>query len=384
MTIRVLIVDDSAFIRRALKRILGTDPDFEVTASAANGHLALRALDEHEVDAVVLDVEMPVMNGIETLEAIRARDRSLPVVMFSTLTTRGGEAALEAMARGASDCVAKPSNQGSQEAAFQAVRDQLLPRLRSLVETHSIRRRPDRTGAGTEARAAAIPEPDRSLVVPDTVPEPRARERTTAVDLVAIGVSTGGPTALATVLGALPADLGVPVVITQHMPPLFTELLARRLDGICPLDVTEAKDDDVVEAGHVLLAPGDRHLTLVRSAGAVRVVLDDGPPVNSCRPAVDVMLDSIAATHRDRVLVAILTGMGRDGLAGCRRLGELGAHVIAQDAESSVVWGMPGYVAKEGLADSILSIESIAPEITRVVRAGARASQTPVRAGVTP
>ncbi|HKK71023.1 MAG TPA: chemotaxis response regulator protein-glutamate methylesterase [Candidatus Krumholzibacteria bacterium] len=384
MTIRILIVDDSAFIRRALKRILGSDPDFEVTASAANGHLALRALEQHDIDAVVLDVEMPVMNGLETLEAIRARDRSLPVVMFSTLTTQGGEAALEALARGASDCVAKPSNQDSQEGAFQAVRDELLPRLRSLVETHSIRRRPTRSDPPPDGPTPSTPESRPSVAIPDTVPPPRGRERKSSVDLVAIGVSTGGPNALATVLGSLPADLGVPMVITQHMPPLFTKLLAQRLDGASSLRVTEASDDVVVEPGHVHLAPGDRHLTLVRSEGAIRVKLDDGPPVNSCRPAVDVMLDSIVETHRDRVLVVILTGMGRDGLEGCRKLGELGAHVVVQDAESSVVWGMPGHVAKEGLADSIVSIDSIASEITSVVRAGARASQNPVRAGVTP
>lgn len=387
---RVLIVDDSAVIRRALKKILGAEPDFEVTASAANGHLALRALDEHSVDAVVLDVEMPVMNGLQTLDEIRKRDRTLPVVMFSTLTTQGSEATMEALTRGASDYVSKPSQQGSQEEAFQLVRDQLVPKLRSLAETHAVRKRRVTAPIGVTATTSGprppvstpAPAPHTSvapttIVSPDDVPHPRRRARTKAVDVVAIGVSTGGPTALQTVLSSLPGGLGVPVVITQHMPATFTGLLAQRLDGISPLQVSEAKHGDVLTAGHVYLAPGDHHMVFERAEGGLRVVLDDGPPVNSCRPAVDVMLQSLVPLTGDRTLVVILTGMGRDGLEGSRRLADLGAHVLAQDAATSVVWGMPGFVAREGVADAVLPLDEIGPEITRIARSSGRAQGQP-------
>lgn len=365
MPYRVLIVDDSAVIRRALKKIFRDEPDFEVVASAANGHLALRALEETTVDAVVLDVEMPVMNGLETLDAIRRLDRTLPVVMFSALTTRGSEATLEALTRGASDYVPKPSQQESAEDSLRSVREALVPRLRSLVETQGLRKHGKPT----------------TIASPTEIPAPRRRDHQEAVDVVAVGVSTGGPNALRTVLSSLPADLGVPVVITQHMPATFTSLLARRLDDCTKLTVREAQDGDALEAGVVHLAPGDRHLCFESTAGGLRVRLDDGPPVNSCRPAVDVMLDSLAAFTAGRTLVAILTGMGRDGLEGSRRLADLGAHVLAQDAATSVVWGMPGFVAREGVADAVLPLEEIGPEILRIVRPKIRTHGHPAAAG---
>ena len=371
MTIRVLIVDDSAFVRSALKRVLASDPGFEVTASAPNGRIALQALDEHEVDVVVLDVEMPIMGGIETLERIRETNRALPVVMFSTITTRGGAATLEALTKGASDYVTKPSDQENFETAFKAVHDELLPKLRSLVESRVARA----TQARTEPAPAPVSVPPAEATPAPAVRPPRRRDA--AIDLVAIGVSTGGPSALATVLSGLPADLGVPVVVTQHMPPLFTRLLAERLDTMSSLQVREAADGDRLEAGCVHLAPGDFHLGLRRVDGHVLVQLDQGAPVNSCRPAVDVMLESVARLYGERTLVVILTGMGRDGLAGCRTLGALGAQVLAQDEATSVVWGMPGYVVKEGLADAVLPIEAIGERITRIARAHGRVTAHP-------
>lgn len=399
MPYRVLIVDDSAFIRRALKRIIGAEPDMEVTASAANGHLALRELEEHTVDVVVLDVEMPVMNGLDTLDAIRKRDRSLPVVMFSTLTTQGGEATMDALTRGASDYVAKPSQQSNQDDAFQFVRDQLVPKLRSLAEAYSVRKRRIQAPIGVR-EALDIPQKDASApkpavnaaakrstpvtnapkkaITPDEVPRPRRRTtRETAIEVVAIGVSTGGPTALQTVLSDLPADLSVPVVITQHMPPLFTALLAQRLDSVSVLKVCEAQDGSPVEAGSVYLAPGDQHMRFERGGDGIRIVLDDGPPVHSCRPAVDVMLESIVTVYGAKTLVVILTGMGKDGLDGSRRLAGLGARVLAQDAETSVVWGMPGFVAREGVADQVLPLDEIGSEITRIARSSGRVQGQP-------
>lgn len=387
MAIRVLIVDDSAFVRRALKKIIGDEPDFEIVASAANGQLALRALDETTVDVVVLDIEMPVMDGLQALDAIRARDRNLPVVMFSTLTTRGSEATMEALTRGASDYVAKPNGQDSQEDAFQAVRDHLVPRLRSMAQTRAIRPRsvdgtPRPAPAAPTGRSGPVPIIPPGKTAADIIAERRPHGGPARIDLVAIGVSTGGPSALQAVIGGLPADLGVPVLVTQHMPPRFTDLLAQRLDQSSPLSVREARDRDPIQAGHVLLAAGDYHLVVREDGGTKRVALDQGPPVNSCRPSVDVMLASVAEHYGERVLVVILTGMGKDGLEGSRHLANLGAHVIAQDAATSVVWGMPGFVAREGVADAVLPLDEIAPEIVRLVGGGV-ARELPTGAGVT-
>lgn len=385
MPIRVLIVDDSAFVRRALERVLGAEPGFEIAASAANGRLALDALTAHAIDAVVLDVEMPVMDGLETLKALRERNRSLPVVMFSTLTTRGGEATLEALSLGANDYVTKPTQQNDIEAAFASVRNELVPRLRTLVEHHWARvgrpshadarpaelARPEPRDAATRTQPASRPDTSRPILPlsTDSIPAPRARRRTAPIDVIAIGVSTGGPNALHRIFAELPADLGVPVVLVQHMPPLFTGLLAQRLDANSQWEVREAQSGDELRPGRVLLAPGDHHLTVIRERGTVRARLDQGAAVHSCRPSVDVLFHSVAEVHGGSVLAVVLTGMGRDGLEGCRTLVARGAHCFAQDAGSSVVWGMPGYVAKEGLADAVLGLDAMAQNIASCVRA---------------
>ena len=375
---RALIVDDSAFIRRTVERILIKEPDFEVVATAPDGRQALRALEEHTVDVVVLDVEMPEMDGLETLVEIRRRNRHLPVVMFSTLTTRGSEATMTALTEGASDYAAKPSQQKDREDAIRAVRDELVPKLRSLAETYAQTRRRIATPLGLETpkpaatpRPAAAPQiasanPASASTGPDAAGRaPRTRK---AVGIVAIGVSTGGPNALQKVIGDLPGDLDVPVVITQHMPPVFTELLAQRLDGLSSLRVKEAESGDLVLPNHVYLAPGDFHMRLVTEGAKVRVALDQGEPINSCRPAVDAMLDSLWPIYGERTLIAILTGMGSDGLESSRKFAAHGAPILAQDAATSVVWGMPGYVAREGVADQVLPLDRIGPEIATITR----------------
>lgn len=396
MPIRVLIVDDSAFVRRALQRVLSCDAGFEVAAVAENGRAALEVLAKQTVDAVVLDVEMPVMDGLETLKALRERQRSLPVVMFSTLTTRGGEATLEALTLGANDYVTKPSQQGNADQAFAAVERELLPRLRTLVEHHWARvGRPAHASApatvpapcketpvasvratATRSTASAAPLRPTPVIAPDSVPRPTGRRRESPIDVIAIGVSTGGPSALHQIFAALPADLGVPIVLVQHMPPLFTGLLAQRLDAISAWEVLEAKQDDELRPGRALLAPGDFHLGVKRERGVVRAQLSQSAPVNSCRPAVDVLFRSVAQVYGGRVLAVVLTGMGRDGLEGSRELVQGGAHCIVQDAESSVVWGMPGYVAKEGLADAVVPLTKIVEQISKCVRAGSGAHRT--------
>ncbi|WP_436698131.1 protein-glutamate methylesterase/protein-glutamine glutaminase [Nocardioides sp. BYT-33-1] len=344
--IRVLVVDDSALVRRLVTTALRQASDIEVAGVAADGLEAVRMVDELRPDVVTLDIEMPHLDGLGALSRIRERHARLPVIMFSTLTERGAAATLDALSRGASDYVTKPSNTGQIADGIAAIRDQLVPRVRAL--------------AGL-----------RKLTPGPSVPVVR-RERTgpapAAVSAVVIGCSTGGPDALARLLPALPPDLGVPVLVVQHMPPVFTSLLAQRLDRLAALSVREAADGDPVRAGEVLIAPGDHHLRLRRSALGVRAGLDQGPQENFCRPAVDVLFRSAAEAYGAGALAVVLTGMGQDGLAGARELAGTGARIVVQDEDSSVVWGMPGAVAGAGLADDVLSLEHLAGRITATVR----------------
>lgn len=345
--IRVLVVDDSVVIRRLVTEALAADPQIKVVGVASNGKIAIEKVAELKPDAVTMDIEMPLMNGIEAVRVLRRTHNRLPIVMFSTLTERGASATLDALAAGASDYVTKPSNVGSFAESQQNIREQLIPKLKAL--------------AGAR-RAAGVTRP--------TAPPTPRRQRTGPFGVLAIGCSTGGPDALAAVLPALPGDLPVPVVIVQHMPPLFTRLLAQRLDGSCKLKVSEAVEGEPVTPGRVLLAPGGHHLTLRRQGTGVFVKLTDDPPENFCRPAVDVLFRSVAATYGDRVLAAVLTGMGRDGERGARVIRDGGGEIVAQDEATSIVWGMPGAVAGSGQADRVLPLARIGPELAASLSRG--------------
>jgi len=349
--VRVLVVDDSVVIRRLLTDVLNADPAIEVAGHASNGKLALQRLTQIQPDVVVMDVEMPEMNGIEALVEMRKTHKRLPVIMFSTLTTQGGAATLDALAKGATDYVAKPANVGSVQAAIAKVRDELTPKVRALGGAPQPNETP-------QATAAAAPKP----VLPPVRKPSLAAGR---VEVLAIGVSTGGPNALAELVPALPGDLGVPVVIVQHMPPLFTKLLAERLDRESTLHVVEGAAGMAVEPNVVYVAPGDYHMTVSGRAPGTRLVTNQDPPENSCRPAVDVLFRSVASVYGSHALAVVLTGMGKDGLRGSEVLCEAGSEVLAQDEASSVVWGMPGFVARAGLASAVLPLKDIAPEITR-------------------
>jgi len=351
--IRVLIVDDAVVVRRLVSDALAVDPDIEVVGTAANGRIALQKIPQVNPDILTMDVEMPDMNGIETVRALRKLYPALPVIMFSTLTERGGAATFDALAAGASDYVTKPANVGSVALAQQRVRDDLIPRIKTLV-----------------GRKAAPPPPaPRPVAVMPPAPRPMVRmiPGDTRPAVVAIGVSTGGPNALASLMPALPADLRVPIVIVQHMPPMFTRLLAERLNATSPLTVREAAHGMSVTPGTVTIAPGDFHMVLERHGTDVRVALNQAPPENSCRPAVDPLFRSVVTLYGARTLGVILTGMGQDGLRGCEGIREAGGTVLAQDEESSVVWGMPGFVTRAGLPDKVLPLSEMAAEITRRV-----------------
>ncbi len=352
---RVLVVDDSVVVRKLIADALAQDPDIEVLATAAHGRIALAKLEQLEVDVVTLDIEMPVMDGLETLVHLREAHPHLPVIMFSTLTERGATATLTALERGASDYVTKPSNVGSIEQSREAVRTQLVPKILALAA----RRRP-----GDAARQVA-PTP---RVAPALRPAPTATPQ-----VLVIGSSTGGPDALTRVLPQLPPDLPVPVLVTQHMPPVFTRQFAERLDGKCHLRVSEAVAGDRIEAGRVLIAPGDWHLRVGGRPGAPVAVLDQGPQENFCRPAVDVLFRSATAYYGPRVLAVVLTGMGSDGALGVIEIAQSGGEAIVQDEETSVVWGMPGAAAATGMVSQVLPLDLVAPAvIARCTRRSAR------------
>ncbi len=375
--IRVLIVDDSAVIRRMLTDILTEDPEIEVIGAAGSGAIALHKLSKAMPDIITLDVEMPDMSGLETLTEIRKMNARVPVIMFSSLTERAGAITLDALSRGATDYVTKPANTGSVEASVQHVREQLLPKIKAIGA-----RARTASSVGRGATSAA-PAPAAARVTKPSTDASPARPRVAGpirhVDVVAIASSTGGPNALADVFAQLTPNLPVPLLLVQHMPPIFTRLLAERLQAICKFPVREAVDGEILEPGCALIAPGNYHLSVVRDGKTVRAVLDQAPPENSCRPAADVLFRSVASVYGAGALGVVLTGMGQDGLKGGTELVNHGGAMITQDEATSVVWGMPGFVTRAGIADATLPISEIAGEVTRRIMSAPR-SLAPRRA----
>jgi two-component system chemotaxis response regulator CheB len=355
--IRVLIVDDAVVFRRLLAEQLSSDPALEVVGTAANGRIALARMPQVSPDVVILDVEMPEMDGLVTLRELRKTYPRLPVIMFSALTERGAEATLDALALGATDYFTKPANVGGLDASLEVVREQLIPQIKALCEGRGTRR---------EGRGARECRSDRGFPADPTSLAPRPSSLAPAsVDVVAIGASTGGPNALVEVFCQLPADFPVPIEMVQHMPPMFTRLLAERLSAQSPIRVHEASSGSVLQPGQAWIAPGGHHMIVVRDGLQVRVLLHQDPPENSCRPAADVLLRSVAKAYGPNSLAVILTGMGQDGLRGCEAIREAGGQILAQDEATSVVWGMPGHVARAGLADRVLPLSLIGDEILR-------------------
>jgi len=345
--IRILVVDDSVVIRKLLSDTLLGDAALEVVGTASDGRIALAKIPLLNPDLITLDIEMPVMDGLETLVAIRKSYPKLPVIMFSTLTEHGASATLDALSLGASDYATKPSNTGSPEVAIERIRAELIPKIKALC--------------GVATLGLAPP------VRPRTPLKVRARSHP-RIEIVAIGTSTGGPNALAEVLPRIPSDFPVPIVVVQHMPPIFTRLLAERLASRSSIPVEEGSAGVILSAGHAWIAPGNFHMKVMRAAVNWRLDLNQAPPENSCRPAVDVLFRSVAAACRENVLGVVMTGMGSDGVEGAEAIREAGGEVIVQDEASSVVWGMPGLVHAAGQADGIYPLADLASEITRRVR----------------
>ena len=354
--IRVLVVDDAVVVRRIVTDVLAADPEIDVVGTAANGRLALAKMAQLTPDLVTLDIEMPELDGLQTLAELRKSHPRLPVIMFSTLTDRAAAATLDALARGASDYVTKPANVGSLTLAQERIRDELIPKIKALCGR---RRKPP----------VSSPSPAAQEPAPRIAPPPRSPLPVRA-DLLAIGVSTGGPNALAAIIPLLPAEFPLPVVVVQHMPPVFTRFLAERLSSMSRLRVREGEEGGLVEPGVVWIAPGNYHMTVRREGDLVRLGLNQEPPENSCRPAVDPLFRSAAELFGNRSVGLILTGMGQDGLRGAEQIRHVGGQVLAQDEASSVVWGMPGAVVGAGLADLVLPLDHVATVLTRVAQTG--------------
>lgn len=351
--IRVLVVEDSVVMRRAIMVALAKDPALEVAAAARNGAEALELIPTVDPDVVTLDIEMPVKDGLATLRELRRDRPQLPVIMFSSHTQRGAQATLLALTLGATDCVGKPANMSSVTDSWKCLEEELLPKVR-LHGEHAIQRgeRPVRVASPPAAAANGT------------------SVRSRLVSAVCLGVSAGGPNALVRIFSRLTDPLPVPVFLVQHMPAMFTRMLAERLTSISQMQFHEAEDGMVVEAGRGYLAPGGRHMTVAQADGQTRVHLNDDPPENSCRPAVDILFRSAAAVYGPRLLAVILTGMGKDGLRGCELVREHGGRILAQDEATSVVWGMPRAVFEAGLADAVLPLEQFPDELVRLTRVG--------------
>lgn len=360
MAIRVLVVDDSVVIRRLVVQALESDPGIEVAGTAANGQLAQSKFEQLRPDVITMDVEMPIMNGVEAVRALRAKGVRVPIIMFSTLTARGATATLDALAAGATDYVTKPANVGSVQESLKQVAEQLGPKIRALAP-RSLR---SSLPAARRGAPAGSPEP----VVRKAVTLPRAP--THPVRAVVVGSSTGGPEALSRLVSGLQKPLPVPMFVVQHMPPVFTAQLAARLDRMGPSTVVEATDGMVPRAGTIYIAPGDWHMVLAGRSANTHVKLHQEPPVNFCRPSVDVTFQSVLACYGKDILGVVLTGMGSDGKVASGEIVQAGGTVISQDEQTSVVWGMPGAVAAAGATHRILPIDEIAQAITaRVTRA---------------
>ncbi len=346
--IRVLIVDDAAAVRQLVKQALADSSEISVVGTAVNGRDGLQKIAELQADVVLLDVEMPEMDGLATLNEIRGRYPDVIVIMVSSYTLDGAAVTVEALARGAADYLTKPQLSGGVDAAVEYIRENLIPKIMALC-------------------SAAVAEEDGTTIT--TVPDdPAIAPASRRVDIVAIGTSVGGPAALSAILPQLPADFPVPIVIVQHMPPEFTTLLSESLAAKCRIQVAEGQSRQIIRPGTAVIAPGDYHMVVEEKRNSVVVGTNQNPHVHSCRPAVDELFASVAAVYGSGTLALVLTGMGQDGANGCQRIHDAGGRIWVQDEASSVVWGMPGAVARSGLANEVLGLNEISDKLIRTVK----------------
>ncbi|MGA9003137.1 MAG: chemotaxis response regulator protein-glutamate methylesterase [Pseudolabrys sp.] len=365
--IRVMLVDDAVVVRGLFARWVESEPDLDVVATLRTGREAVDQLERVDPDVVVLDVDMPELDGIAALPLLLEKKRDLVVIMASTLTRRNAEISLRALSLGAADYIPKPGS-NREVSASPAFRRDLIEKIRQLgVRAKRLRSAtpPARAPLETKPAPSIVPEPVAEVAAPP--PTTLRPMPTTPPRVLLIGSSTGGPQALNTLIAEIGGVLQrAPVLITQHMPPTFTAVLAEHLTRIAKRPVREAVDGEEINAGVVYLAPGGKHMKVARRDGAAVIVIEDGPLVNFCKPAVDPMFASAADVWGNKVLALVLTGMGSDGLAGAKTIVAAGGHVFAQDEATSVVWGMPGQVTNAGLCSAVLPLPEIAAKLTRL------------------
>ena len=360
--IRVLIVDDSLVMRRIIQESLSHDPDIQVVGTASGGRSACEKVQELHPDLVTMDVEMPGMGGIEALREVRLRDPKLPVIMVSSLTRKGATTVLEALGAGANDYVTKPQEAGEALAAVQSIGRDLIPKIKALCSVQrATALRQSRPVPPTPLSPAGVPS------LADHLPQ-----FAKPIEILCIGSSTGGPNALSDFFKGLPANLPVPIVLVQHMPPMFTQILAERLHKETLRPCCEAAEGMEIQAGSAYVAPGGKHLEVRRLQGRTFLHLQDGPPEHSCRPAVDVLFRSVVQHFGAATLGVVMTGMGRDGAASAQLIRQAGGQVLAQDQETSVVWGMPGAVVEVGAASTVLPLLELAPAAARWIQQSRR------------
>ena len=365
--LKVLIVDDTIVYRKIVSDVLAEIPFVEVVGSAHNGKAALARITALKPDLLTLDIEMPEMNGIKVLEELQRRGSNVGAVMLSTLTSEGGELTMKALELGAFDFITKPSA-GTMSENRQAIKDALAPILKGFMRSHSIHSiLYGKTPAKTFKKFVPTPTPSKPIDQPHRIRKPSVIKSRS--EIVAIGISTGGPKALAEMLPQLPNNIGVPILIVQHMPPVFTQSLAHSLNLKCQIQIKEAAHGESIEPNIAYIAPGGKHMKIeAGSNGKKRVIkITDDPPENSCKPSVDYLFRSVADHYVGRATGVIMTGMGSDGTKGLQQMKESGATIIAQNEATCVVFGMPKIPIESGLADIVAPLNRIASEIIKTI-----------------
>jgi two-component system chemotaxis response regulator CheB len=365
--IRVLVVDDTIVYRKIVSDIVAELPNVEVVGTANNGKIAMSKITSLKPDILTLDIEMPEMNGLEVLERMKTEFPDVGAIVLSTLTREGGDMTIKALELGAFDFIPKPGA-GTMAENKQAISNSLAPMLKAFARHRDIKRILKGKSSSAEAISEKKTSPD-SGGVGERARATTTLERTKS-EIVGIGISTGGPNALSQMMPQLPANLGVPVLIVQHMPPLFTQSLADNLNSKCALEVEEAVDEQTLQPNVALIAPGGKQMKVVAGAdGVTRMIrVTDDPPENSCKPSVDYLFRSIAHHYVGRATGVIMTGMGSDGALGLKLMKRNGSAVIAQDEMTSVVYGMPKEAIDAGIVDVVAPLDQIAAEICHTVR----------------
>lgn len=367
--IRVLVVDDTILYRKVIGDVIGSISGAEVCGTAANGRFALTKIATLKPDLITLDIEMPEMNGLELLEELKKTGTRLPrIIMLSTLTTRGGDMTIRALELGAYDFITKPES-GTAAENMEKIRTQLTPAVTALIQEKKFHSRLEnaratlsRTAPPRETEAPKPIHPTPATATATVPPRRITRPVSRPSEIVAIGISTGGPNALAAMLPKLPADIGVPILIVQHMPPVFTKSLAGSLNNKCAIEVKEAEDGDILKPGLALIAPGGKQMRVeAHRDGVHRLVrITNDPPENSCRPSADYLFRSVASHYVGRATGIIMTGMGQDGFKGLQKMHENGAVILAQDEASCTVYGMPKAPADAGIVDKVVPLSDMA------------------------